>query len=471
VADAGLDIAIDQHQTATLNGTRSWDNVGLVNWTWSFVYRGRLVDLYGPSPSYLFDDAGVVKVMLTVKDGVGNTAMDNVTVDVRDITPPVADAGEDHTVGQQQTVIFDGSSSRDNVGISLWTWSFEYEDEPVKLEGTRSEFTFEESGVFVVMLTVIDHAGNRATDTVVINVTDITRPIPDAGPDLVIDQHEEARFDGTHSTDNEGIESYTWEFEEEGTLVRLSGETATYTFHEVGVFMVKLTVEDAAGNNASDEVEVRVRDIIPPSAVAGESLMIDQHTIVRLDGTGSTDNVGIVNWTWSFPYDGTSIVLTGATPTFTFDLAGICLVNLTVKDAAGNANGTTLTVTVRDTESPEAVPPGDRTIRRGAVVSLDASASTDNVGIVRWIWTFEENGKRYKLEGEVVNHTFDRSGDHEVTLTVEDLEGNTDQGTFTITVESDWWPWLLLIILVIILATVGLWARYRHAMTGKAPQD
>jgi PKD repeat protein len=467
VADAGEAIEIDQHETATLNGTGSTDNVGIVNWTWTFSYRMQLVFLYGPKPTYTFDDAGTYEVLLTVKDGIGNQATASVNVTVRDVTPPVADAGPDQTVEQGQTVDFDGSASSDNVVVAAWKWSFEYGGATRTLDGPDPEFIFEVVGQYTVTLTVEDAMGNPANDVLLVTVVDSVGPTADAGADIVADQHESVTLDGTASHDNVGIMSWTWEFEHNGQPIELQGETAQFTFEEAGVYTVVLTVVDTAGNDATDSITVTVRDITPPFVDAGEAVTVDQFTTVTLDASASSDNVGIVEWTWTFDYEGATQTLSGKIKVFKFDAPDVYTVLLKVLDAAGNENSTTFVVTVRDIVAPTAIAPIDMKVSEGEKVTLNGSASVDNVGIVKWLWTFEEDGRPVTLEGETVDHTFDEPGKYEVTLTVEDAEGNQGTKTFTVTVEEEegfpfWMPVMVVLIALAVIFRKKLRPRRRE---------
>jgi PKD repeat protein len=126
--------------------------------------------LYGVNPSFKFDTAGTYSITLNVTDAAGNWDTDKMTVIVKDITKPNADAGPDQTVNQSTTVQFDGSGSSDNVGIVNYTWSLYYNGSFVNLYGVNPTFTFEIHGDYTVTLTVTDAIGLNDTDTVVINV-------------------------------------------------------------------------------------------------------------------------------------------------------------------------------------------------------------------------------------------------------------------------------------------------------------
>src|SRR3972149_3017570 len=102
---------------------------------------------------------------------------------------------------------------------------------------------------------------------------------------------------------------------------------------------------------ANKYAQVTVADSTSPTSNAGLDQNVDQGTLVTLDGSGSTDNVGIANYTWTF-VDGGAVTLYGVTPTHTFAQPGTYVVTLTVRDAAGDTNADTRTVTGRDGISP-----------------------------------------------------------------------------------------------------------------------
>jgi len=104
-------------------------------------------------------------------DNVGNEeAVRSITIFL-DITPPVADAGEDEQIRKGDIVVFDGSESHDGSsgsGISEYKWTFTYRGSTVTLQGETPQFTFEDKDVYIVTLTVTDRAGNEDMDTMTI---------------------------------------------------------------------------------------------------------------------------------------------------------------------------------------------------------------------------------------------------------------------------------------------------------------
>jgi hypothetical protein len=83
-------------------------------------------------------------------------------------------------------------------------------------------------------------------------------------------------------------------------------------------------------------------DTIPP--VASFTWSCTPSRLCTFDGTGSTDNVGVVSWIWTLPNG--SQFATGSTASRQFARSGTGNITLRVNDAAGNSNTMTQVITV-----------------------------------------------------------------------------------------------------------------------------
>src|SRR5439155_24874887 len=106
---------------------------------------------------------------------------------------------------------------------------------------------------------------------------------------------------------------------------------------------------------------------------------------IVFNASTSTDNLGIASYAWDFG-DGSGA--TGSTGSHTYANAGMYTAALTVWDYSGNSAMSTMTVTVRDTKAPVPWGGGDRSVDETQSPFFDASASTDNVGVVSYAWDF-----------------------------------------------------------------------------------
>ena len=380
VADARPDTNVPQYGTLTFNGSGSQGLRSTFNFTWSFVEQGIQRYLYGPDPTFTFDHIGVYTVTLWIEDFLGRTDTDSFNVTVIDETLPMAVAGQDIMVEQHQTVILDAYLSADNEGIVNFSWSFSYKGEKIDLYGITAQYTFHDAGIFTVTLEVADAEGNRDTDTLNVTVLDITPPTADAGIDITTRQSFTVEFFfHQHSTDNVGIEDWTWTFEyneTEETLFHsiIMSSLPLFKFEIPGIYSVTMKVTDEAGNWAFDTLNVTVLDTLAPDADAGGGQETDTGTVFRFNGTGSMDNVGIVNYTWVFEYDGEEVTLFGVSPDFSFDIPGEYDIELVVTDADGNSASDRLSITVT---------PKDDEI--GPIDNDDEEEDRGHSGAV-WIW-------------------------------------------------------------------------------------
>ena len=199
-----------------------------------------------------------------------------------------------------------------------------------------------------------DHAGGTTDGFMSSFSMAFQPPTVELGPDLTISLGQTAELDGTNSSDDVGIVNWTWRFEYDGRTVVLYGPTTEFTFNKVGIFQVSLTVRDGDELTSADLMNVTVVDLTPPTAEAGSDQTIDQGDVANLDGSLSTDNVRIVDYQWTFEYDGELRTLTGASRSFTFEIPGAYEVTLTVTDHVGLEGSDKMLVTVLDIVPPQA---------------------------------------------------------------------------------------------------------------------
>ena len=481
VADAGIDQTAVVNTTVTLDASGSSDNVGIVSYTWEYTDGwGAPIVLTGMTVDVVFDVPEDYLVTLTVVDGGGHSVTDSVLISVSADEIPVADAGPDQSVDEGTVVSFDGAGSSDDLGIDNYTWTIVELD--VEMYEVAPEYTFDQPGTYHVELVVEDTIGQASLpDEMIVTVADVTDPTADAGADQEVDMGTEVTFDGTGSDDNVAVVSWEWTFNDGGSQSR-SGETATYTFDNAGVFTVTLRVEDAAGRYDTDTVDITVTDTEAPFADAGEDISVVVGGTVTLNGTGSSDNVGIVLYTWTFT-DVTGQVLIGAEQEHTFENEGDFTIMLTVVDGEGNSDTDEVVVHVLPENAAPTADAGDvQTVTAGDTVYFDGTGSTDDGGAenLNYTWTFEYDGETVSVYGSEPEFTFDIAGEYDVTLVVRDEGGLTSTDTVTITVEEKaasfieqyWWALAALAAVIVVAAAIVLFMKKGKggAPSKKAPK-
>ena len=309
-----------------------------------------------------------------------------------------------------------------------------------------------------------------------ITVVDVIEPTAVCPEDVYIDQHENATLNGSKSGDNIGIVSYLWNFSYDETEQEFDEILEVFRFDIAGVYNITLTVTDQEGNSGTDHFNIAVKDTTFPSAIIGTIREMDEGSTVTFDGAQSTDDVGIVNYTWSFQYNGTKRFLFNVSPVFLFDIPGVYNVTLIVMDHEGNIDRDFALIRIRDNTDPTVnVTAMDRFIadndlfevNKGTWVNLDASNSIDNIGITNWTWTIKSTSGTIELFDEEGRYFFDKAGVYTITLTITDASDNSDEISFRLDVKEtstdttgekggSFLPvWLIILLIIIVVAGIA----------------
>jgi PGF-CTERM protein len=254
-------------------------------------------------------------------------------------------------INEDILVTLDGVLSFDNVAIVSYEWTISLEGVVLTvpaLEGMKPKYNFSQPGLYEITLLVTDAMGLTSEDTIQYSVLDITKPHSNAGLDKDVNEDETVTFTGAASTDNVEIVEYEWIIESDNApRVRRVGQDLEYVFAEPGEYTLTLTVTDKEGLWDSDALTVIVADITDPTAVAPSSVEIKVGQTVVFDGRASTDNVGIVRYSWTYEIAGVPLEYEGANITQPFEAKGNYTIILKVEDAAGNTDTTTFNVLVK----------------------------------------------------------------------------------------------------------------------------
>ncbi len=431
---------VDEDATFILDASATTDNDVLFGATGSFVwtiydYNGTFTKS-GRQVAYAFAQPGTYQVSINVSDAAGNWNLSTTSIVVNDRTPPVANISTDSFVFDEDAqVLFSALNSTDNVGISIYEWSFG--DLTGTYFGAEQYHSYATPGAYTVTLVVRDAALKNDSASVVVMVRDITKPSVSISAPPQVDEDTTFILDASTTTDNDpsfaitGV--YSWTItDQDGTHV-MSGKQATYMFDEPGIYQIAINVSDSSSNWNETTIMIVVNDRTPPTAnISADMLIFDEDVPVLFSATNSTDNVGIVDYIWNFG-DATG-TYTGANVSHRYDNPGVYLVTLIVKDGAGLDASSSLLVTVNDVTDPLASIASSASANEGEPVVFSASGCMDNVGIVAYDWSFGDGSAH--ANGSQVVHTFDLPGTYTVALTVTDGAGNAASTTFNITIRD-----------------------------------
>jgi PKD repeat protein len=269
---------------------------------------------------------------------------------VVDIINPVAVMDVEIEVNEDQQLILNGTGSYDNIGIVDHVWKITSYEHEFVFRGKVVNYSFEQPGEYSVSLKVTVLAGNSDMDTSIIHVIDIIPPHADAGADQEVRSGTRVTFNGSGSFDNVRITNLSWTFQHGEDTIDLFGWHPDFTFVLPGTFKVTMKVQDGALNVGLENITIIVKDMTPPIADAGLDQIVQNGSLVILNGSGSSDNIDIVNWTWGLTYNGTEIKLFGAVVEIRFDMVSNYNIELVVKDAVGNIGYDETKISVTEVE-------------------------------------------------------------------------------------------------------------------------
>ncbi|NVK07721.1 MAG: PKD domain-containing protein [Tenacibaculum sp.] len=349
-------------------------------------------------------NVGVNNVILTVEDINGNTNSCGATVTVEDITPPTV-------MCQDITVPLDASGNATITTADIDNGSID-SCGIASMSLDKTTFDCSSVGINIVTLTVEDTNGNINSCVATVTVEDVTPP-------------EAICQDITVSLDASGIVTITAADIDNGSndtcgIALMSLDKTTFDCSSVGINTVTLTVEDTNGNTNSCAATVTIEDVTPPEAICQDiTVQLDASGIVIITAAdinnGSSDACGIA----SISLDKT---------TFNCANVGVNNVTLTVEDTNGNINTCTANVIVEDITQP-------------TIMCQDITVQLDASGIATITAADINNGSSDACGIATMSldkTTFDCSsvGINTVTLTVEDINGNTNSCVATVTVED-----------------------------------
>ena len=356
-------------------------------------------------------DLGDNTVTLTVTDENGNTDTCTATVTVFDDNPPVANCQDvtiqlDATGNASITAADIDNGSTDNGSIA-------------SLVLDQTDFDCSHLGDNTVTLTVTDDAGNTATCSATVTVEDSIDPtLIECVANKFFTLTDCSYVMGDFRSDVQFFDNCDID------LIQVYQNPAPGTdFQGEQVINVIIELVDESNNSTVCSFEIALSDIAPPSITCGEDMVVLGNANCEYVLEDFTDYVtvfdecdGDVEVTQS-PSIGEVISGHGSSQ----------IVTLTATDESGNSSSCDFIITLEDSTNPEITCIENQTIEAAENCSVEIPNYLTNIEV-------SDNCLETTLQQSPTPGTLIAFGESEVTISVTDINNNTQSCSFSINV-------------------------------------
>ncbi len=364
----------------------------------------------GNATSLEVDMPGIYELVITNTDNAC-TAVAPIEVE-QDITPPLADAGDDDILNCDVTEVeLNGSGSSNGTGIT-----YQWFNEGGIDVGQTQNVAVSEAGDYTLLVT---NTLNGCTAEANVNVAaDSNLPDAVAAVDDILNcTTTETMLDGSGSSANGSI-TYQWLNENDVEI----GTQPSVEVGDPGVYVLVISDLDN-GCTAQTTVEVMENVIDPNAVIADPNTLTCAVTTIALNGSASSAN-GSIQFNWE-DVDGTDL---GNSTNINVTTPGDYV--LVVTDLDNGCTASTMVQVDQNIQEPQPVPENSDILTCvTTIVTLDG-ANSQGIGMLEYEWLNETNTTISNMPTAEVN------GPGTYTLVVTDMT-NGCSAEMPITVEQD----------------------------------
>jgi len=415
----------------------------IVSYEWDLDGDGDYDDGEGQVAEFTYEQSGTFEAKLRVLDNNDEFDVYKQDIKVKDEGKPLAiiEVTDDEGLivaeldkGKSYSFSAEESYSEEST-IKKYLWDF---GDGTKSKSKKSTHKYDESGEYIVKLTVEDNDGKEGESERTI-VVDSPEYEPQAkiksSPAISSGQIEgeaplPVSFDATLSTDgDDNITNYEWDFDGDGNTDD-TGEFAAFTYSNPGTFQTTLTITDADGNISTDMVVVNVISASINASVVADPISGEVPLTVSFDASNSSYPGGtIVAYEWSFG-DGTSPVLGNAQISHQYVSTGTFAASVKVVSADGTTDTQNVNINILPVSLTACFDASSSFGPAPLSINFDPGCSTGT--ITQHEWDFGNGDRSFDRRA---SYEFTTPGDYNVTLKVIDANGIVDDFTTVVTVE------------------------------------
>lgn len=395
-----------------------------VSYAWSF---GDGSTATGASVTHGYTDEGGYTVTCTASDEDGASSSSTLGVTTTNVAPALTITG-DASGDEGGTFAIDAGLVDPGTADSytmIWSWG----DGSAETGTTdRSSHVYAQDGSYNVRLTAVDNDGGIGTGAFAVAVANTAPYGVTVLGDVAGDEGDTLSF--SCAGGDAGVDdtlSTSWTFGDGATA---TGDTATHTFAQDGLYAVACTIADDAGASSSDTLAVAVANVAPTITATSGDTRADEGATVSFSAAVMDPGADTIAYTWDF---GDGSAGTGAAATHAYADDGTYTVIVSADDGDSGTGTAALSATIANV-APTAAGTPAASVVEGASYVFSPSA-TDPGAADTFTWTATGPGAVDGSSGGVTwTPGWQDEGTHDFSVTVTDDDGGSGSLTWALTV-------------------------------------
>jgi len=416
---------------------------GNLKYEWDFENDG-VFDATGKTTSFEYTKIGKYTAILKVTDGNNTPSQTKkiIVVGTKNLEKPIAmfknlsgSSGE-----APFTIKLDASSSTsENGNIKSYQWSF---GDGRKGSALTTKHTYEKDGKYDLVLTITDELNMKSSKKEIINVKPTShepKAIISTKPEIKSKERileiiipETIIFDARSSMDEDNdIVQYSWDTDNDGIEDDV-GEEIEKRFSEENDYKINLTVFDSKGNKSNDSILVKAKKINYKAILKTDKTSGIYPLRIKFDGSESIakEDDPIVSYAWNFG-NNKKVPKRDAIVQYEYKEPGEYKAKLTIITKSGKTFSDEILIIVR---SEELSAKFETKINKESDPLNIIFDSSDSKGkITQYEWNFGDGGKSSEINPQ---HTYLKTGNYTIELTVFDEDGLVDSFSKEIILEN-----------------------------------
>jgi PKD repeat protein len=216
-----------------------------------------------PEYEWQYTEAGEYTAVLTVRDDDGDTASDEVKININNVKPTAKFSTSSAQILEDGSIILDASISTDtpsDIDKLNFTWQLDHGTDTLYKYGRVQVLTLIKAGQYELKLTVTDDDGEIDWITKKIKVRNVnpTAKILVSGKNYTA--NTPVTFSALESYDTDSDQEYlnfSWDF---GDETETWGSVVTHIYSDPGVYQVTLLVTDNDGAVGTEDIKIKIEE-------------------------------------------------------------------------------------------------------------------------------------------------------------------------------------------------------------------